>query len=156
MVSVSSINVNKLQDCHASLKPPPWRVEVVSLDGQLRVFVLQYSGILLKYLPVPSGIAVNKWHFRRLLQKCHLTLLFETAPNHDFATHQYRNLMEGPAIMEAYLGVGISLEMDSALAIPEGDDDGLKSETTVSRASTTARPARKCLEFVFVVQRALI
>jgi len=42
------------------LKPPPWRVEVVSLDGQLRVFVLQYSGILLKYLPVPSGIAVQE------------------------------------------------------------------------------------------------
>ena len=68
-------------------------------------------------------------------------------PNHKFVTHQYRNLMEGPAIMEAYLGVGISLEMDSALAIPEGDDEGLKSETAVSRASTTARPARKYLKF---------
>ena len=51
--------------------------------------------------------------------------------------------MEGPAIMEAYLGVGISLgeESDSALA-----DDGFRSETTVMRANTTARPARKYLQ----------
>ena len=47
----------------SSLKPPPWRREVVSLDGQLRVFVLQYSGILLKYLPVPSGVAGKGYSF---------------------------------------------------------------------------------------------
>ena len=48
--------------------------------------------------------------------------------------------------MEAYLGVGISLEIDSALAIPAEEEDGLRSDTTVSRASTTARPARKYLK----------
>ena len=57
--------------------------------------------------------------------------------------------MEGPAIMEAYLGVGISFEeIDSALATPADAADGFRSETTVIRASTTARPARKYLEFV--------
>ena len=54
--------------------------------------------------------------------------------------------MEGPAIMEAYLGVGISFEdMDSALATPADAADGFRSEATVIRASTTARPARKYL-----------
>ena len=60
--------------------------------------------------------------------------------------------MEGPAIMDAYLGVGISLgeegESDSALATPEDPADGFRSDTTVSRTSTTVRPARKYLKRV--------
>ena len=44
----------------SELHLPSWRREVVSFDGELRVFLLQYSGILLKYLPVPSGITTKR------------------------------------------------------------------------------------------------
>jgi len=36
------------------------RGEIVATDGDFWVFLLQYTGILLKYLLIPSGVAVEE------------------------------------------------------------------------------------------------
>jgi len=51
-------------DCLGDLKPVPQRSEIVASDGEVWVFLLQYTGILLKYLLVPSRVAVQELYAR--------------------------------------------------------------------------------------------
>jgi hypothetical protein len=44
-----------------SLKAESTRGEIISTDRKVRVFLLQYTGILLKYLLVSSGVAVQEF-----------------------------------------------------------------------------------------------
>jgi len=43
------------------LKAESTRGEIISTDGKVRVFLLQYTGILLKYLLVSSGVTVQEF-----------------------------------------------------------------------------------------------